>query len=96
MALDYEMRKLDVEAWNVQKEIDEQYIEYCQKEHEKHELLGNKREANFYYWILLLVDRLEESAYEWQEQREKVEELEAYIEDWQVRPNLGKHFDERF
>lgn len=94
--MDYEMRNLSQEQWKEEKEVDEYYIEDCQTQHELHERLGNKRDANFYWWVLGLADRLTEANYEWQKQREKVEELEAYIEDWQVRPNLGKHFDERF
>lgn len=96
MGLDYELRKLTQEQIKEYAEVDDYYIEYCQKEHEKHERLGNKREANFYYWILFLVDRLEEAAYEWHESQEEIRELEQYIQDWQIRPNLGKHFDARY
>ena len=96
MALDYEIRKLSNDDRLIERELDEGFTEYAQKQFDKHERLNHKREANFYYWVLHLVDRLEEAGYEWEEMKEKVEELETYIEDWSVRPNLGKHFDERY
>ena len=94
--MDYEMRNLSQEQWKEEKEVDEYYIEDCQTQYELHERLGNKREANFYWWVLGLVDRLEEAAYEWEEQKEEVQSLQRYIEDWQVGQNIGKHFDSRY
>lgn len=50
----------------------------------------------FYWWVLGLVDRLAEAGYDWQEAQDEIEELKEYIEDWTVKPNLGKHFDEMY
>lgn len=94
--MDYEMRNLSQEQWREEKEVDEYYIEDCQTQYELHERLGNKREANFYWWVLGLVDRLTEANYKWHEIKERERYLEDYIEDWTDKPNVGKHFDERF
>ena len=38
----------------------------------------------------------EEALIKIMEQQDEINRLKDYVEDWTVKPNLGKHFDERF
>lgn len=96
MNLDYDIRGLDGDERLLQVRTDDTLIEYAQEKFEHAIKTNRKQEADFYYWVLHLVDRLEESAYEWEEQKEEIQSLQRYIEDWQVGQNIGKHFDSRY
>ena len=96
MNLDYDIRKLTNEQRLEVAKVDHQFIEYAQEQYNKYKKLLMMPEMMFYGWILDLVDRLEEAGYEYERLEEELKEAKQYIEDWNVRPNLGKHFDERF
>ena len=96
MNLDYDVRGLDGDERLLQGRIDDTLIEYAQEKFEHASKTNRKQDADFYYWVLHLVDRLEEAAYEWEEQKEEIQSLQRYIEDWQVGQNIGKHFESRY
>ncbi len=96
MNLDYDIRKLTNEQRLEVAKVDHQFIEYAQEQYNKYKKLLMMPEMMFYGWILDLVDRLEEAGYEYERLEEELKEAKQYIEDWNVKPNLGKHFDERF
>ena len=60
---------------------DDKMIEYVQTRWEYHKTLGNKERADFYDWVLELVDRLEEAEFENEELIEQVKEQDEYIQD---------------
>ena len=96
MNLDYDIRKLTNEQRLEVAKVDHQFIEYAQEQYNKYKKLLMMPEMMFYGWILDLVDRLEEAGYEYERLEEELKEAKQYIEDWNVKPNLGKHFDERY
>ena len=89
MILDYDIRKLRGKARLEESATDKRFIEFAQEHY-------TENENDFYWWALGLVDRLTEAGYDWQEAQDEIEELKEYIEDWTVKPNLGKHFDEMY
>lgn len=89
MILDYDIRKLRGKARLEERATDKRFIEFAQEHY-------TEDDNDFYWWVLGLVDRLTEAGYDWQEAQDEIEELKEYIEDWTVKPNLGKHFDEMY
>lgn len=92
MNLDYDIRRLNNEQRIEQRKIDEKHIEFFQEGLQ----IATEINSDTIDWVLELVDRLEEAGYDWQEAQNEITELKEYIEDWQVRPNLGKYFDEQY
>ena len=60
---------------------DDKMIEYAQTRWEYHKTMGNPTRADFYDWVLELVDRLEEAEFENEELIEQVKEQDEYIQD---------------
>ena len=60
---------------------DDKMIEYVQTRWEYHKELGSGRRADFYDWVLELVDRLEEAEFENEELIEQVKEQDEYRQD---------------
>ena len=60
---------------------DDKMIEYAQTRWEYHKALRNDKRADFYDWVLELVDRLEEAEFENEELIEQVKEQDEYIQD---------------
>ena len=60
---------------------DDKMIEYVQTRWEYHKALGSDRRADFYEWVLEIVDRLEEAEFENEELIEQVKEQDEYIQD---------------
>ena len=64
-----------------QKMRDDEMTEYAQTRWKYHKALGNKERADFYDWVLEIVDRLEEAKYENDELIEQVKQQDEYIEE---------------
>ena len=96
MNLDYDIKKLSNQHRIEQHKRDNMMTEHFQRYFEALETIDEVRLADTIDWVLELVDRLEEAGYEYGELQEENRELKQYIEDWNVKPNLVKHFDERF
>ncbi|HZK46817.1 MAG TPA: hypothetical protein VFC64_02650 [Atopostipes sp.] len=96
MNLDYDIKKLSNQHRIEQRKRDNMMTEHFQRYFEALETIDETRLADTIDWVLELVDRLEEAGYEYEQLEEENRELKQYIENWQVRPNLGKHFYERF
>ena len=64
-----------------QKLRDDNMTEYAQTRWEYHKALGNDKRADFYDWVLELVDRLDETEFENEELIEQVKEQDEYIQD---------------
>ena len=60
---------------------DDKMIEYVQTRWEYHKALGSDRRADFYAWVLEIVDRLDEAEFENEELIEQVKEQDEYIQD---------------
>ena len=60
---------------------DDKMIEYAQTRWEYHKALRNDKRADFYDWVLELVDRLDEAEFENEELIEQVKEQDEYIQD---------------
>ena len=60
---------------------DDKMIEYAQTRWEYHKALGNDKRADFYEWVLEIVDRLDEAEFENEELIEQVKEQDEYIQD---------------
>lgn len=89
MNLDYDIRKLRGKIRLEELKKDKKFIGIAEWHH-------TEDNNEFCWWVLGLVDRLQEAGYEWQEAQDEIEELKEYIQDWTVKPNLGKHFDEMY
>ena len=75
---EYERKRLEkVEAYK----RDQELTEYAQTRWEYHKALGNDKRADFYDWVLEIIDRLEEAKYENNELIEQVKEQDEYIQD---------------
>ena len=75
---EYERKRLEkVEAYK----RDQELTEYAQTRWEYHKTMGNTPRAEFYDWVLELVDRLEEAKFENEELIEQVKEQDEYIQD---------------
>jgi hypothetical protein len=44
----------------------------------------------------ILENAHEEALLKIMEQQDEIKRLKDYVEDWTVKPNLGKHFDEMY
>ena len=64
-----------------QKLRDDNMTEYAQTRWEYHKALRNDKRADFYDWVLELVDRLDEVGFENEELIEQVKEQDEYIQD---------------
>ena len=60
---------------------DDKMIEYAQTRWEYHKALRSDRRADFYEWVLEIVDRLDEVEFENEELIEQVKEQDEYIQD---------------
>ena len=60
---------------------DDKMIEYAQTRWEYHKTMVNTSRADFYDWVLELVDRLDEAEFENEELIEQVKEQDEYIQD---------------
>ncbi|HLS30282.1 MAG TPA: hypothetical protein VK021_05465 [Flavobacteriaceae bacterium] len=60
---------------------DDEMIEYAQTRWEYHKALGNKERADFYDWVLEMVDRVSETEYQNEELIEQVKQQDEYIEE---------------
>ena len=60
---------------------DDKMIEYAQTRWEYHKALRSDRRADFYEWVLEIVDRLDEAEFENEELIEQVKEQDEYIQD---------------
>ncbi len=96
MNLDYDIKKLSNQHRIEQHKRDNNMTELFQRYFEVLEIIDEVYLADKIDWVLELVDRLEEAGYEYERLEEELKEAKQYIEDWNVKPNLGKHFDERF
>ena len=75
---EYQKRKQEkLEAYK----RDQELTEYAQTRWEYHKALKNDKRADFYDWVLELVDRLEEAEFENEELIEQVKEQDEYIQD---------------
>lgn len=86
---EYQKRKQEkLEAYKRDKRL----TEYAQTRWEYHKALGSSKRADFYDWVLELVDRLEESEYDKEMAAEQLKEREEYIRELEleVGNNTGK------
>ena len=60
---------------------DDKMIEYAQTRWEYHKALGSDKRADFYEWVLEIVDRLDEAKFVNEELIEQVKEQDEYIQD---------------
>ena len=75
---EYERKRLEkVEAYK----RDQELTEYAQTRWEYHKALGSDKRADFYEWVLEIVDRLDEAEFENEELIEQVKEQDEYIQD---------------
>src|SRR5699024_6151279 len=65
----------------VQKIRDDEMTEYAQTRWEYHKTMGNTPRAEFYDWVLEMVDRVSEAEYAKEELIEQVKEQDEYIQD---------------
>lgn len=63
---------------------DQELIEYTQTRWEYHKTLGSDKRADFYEWVLELVDRLDEAEYDKENLVEQVKEYEEYIRELEL------------
>lgn len=78
---EYEQKRLEkVEAYK----RDQELTEYAQTRWEYHKALGNDKRADFYDWVLELVDRLEEAEYHQETLTEEVLSHEEYIRELEL------------
>lgn len=78
---EYQKRKQEkLEAYK----RDQELTEYAQTRWEYHKALGNAKRADFYDWVLELVDRLEEAEYDKEVLVEEVEESHEYIRELEL------------
>lgn len=69
---------------------DQELTEYTQTRWEYHKALGSDKRADFYEWVLELVDRLEESEYDKENLAEQAKEYEEYIQELEVEDTTWK------
>lgn len=75
---EYERKRLEkVEAYK----RDQELTEYAQTRWEYHKTMGNTPRAEFYDWVLEMVDRVSEAEYAKEELIEQVKEQDEYIQD---------------
>src|SRR5699024_1851431 len=75
---EYERKRLEkVEAYKRDQEI----TEYAQTRWEYHKTMRNTPRAEFYDWVLEMVDRVSEAEYAKEELIEQVKEQDEYIQD---------------
>ena len=60
---------------------DQELTEYAQTRWEYHKTMGNTPRAEFYDWVLEMVDRVSEAEYAKEELIEQVKEQDEYIQD---------------
>lgn len=78
---EYERKRLEkVEAYK----RDQELTEYAQTRWEYHKALGSSKRADFYDWVLELVDRLEEAEYDKEMATEQLQEREEYIRELEL------------
>ena len=63
---------------------DDKMIEYAQTRWEYHKTMGNPTRADFYDWVLELVDRLEEAEYDKEMAAEQLQERDEYIRELEL------------
>lgn len=63
---------------------DQELTEYAQTRWEYHKTLGSAKRADFYDWVLELVDRLDEAEYDKEMAAEQLEEREDYIRELEL------------
>lgn len=71
---------------NDQLERDVKMIELYESIKEFYEERGHPDLARHYDWVLEVYDRLEEETHKNEQLKEENEELQGYIEDWQIKP----------
>lgn len=69
---------------------DQELTEYAQARWEYHKALGSDKRADFYEWVLELVDRLDESEYDKENLIEQAKEYEEYIRELEVEDTTWK------
>ena len=75
---EYQKRKQEkLEAYK----RDQELTEYAQTRWEYHKTMGNTPRAEFYDWVLEMVDRVSEAEYAKEELIEQVKEQDEYIQD---------------
>src|SRR5690625_465246 len=83
---EYERKRLEkVEAYK----RDQELTEYAQTRWEYHKTLGNDKRADFYDWVLELVDRLEEAEYEKENSIKHTKEQEVYIRELELEVGIN-------
>ena len=72
---------------NEQFDLDMKMMEAFENKEELYKHSGFKKALKEVEWVLDLYTRLEEEIYKNEQLRESNDELNQYIEDWQVSPN---------